>query len=178
MSQPSLSAQLAELESALGVRVFERDRRRVLLTDAGRDLVDRARRILADVDNLREAARRVGDPLSGSMSIGIIPTISPYLLPSIAPSLRREYPRLKIVWIEEKTLTLMAALNQGNLNAVLLALESDIGKLEHAVIAKDPFVLATSRDNPLGSVRSEVSVKELRGIGIQPDILICRSEKP
>jgi DNA-binding transcriptional ArsR family regulator len=64
VSQPSLSAQLAELESALGVRAFERDRRRVLLTTAGSDLVERSRKILAEADNLREAARRVSDPLS------------------------------------------------------------------------------------------------------------------
>src|SRR6516162_498305 len=90
VSQPSLSAQLAELESAFGVRVFERDRRRVMLTSAGQELVERARKLLAEADELQEAARRVGDPLSGSMRIGIIPTISPYLLPRIAPVLRKE----------------------------------------------------------------------------------------
>ena len=63
VSQPSLSSQLAELESALGVRLFERDRRRVLLTSAGHDLVESARRILGEADSLRDAARRVGDPL-------------------------------------------------------------------------------------------------------------------
>src|SRR5215470_6779930 len=77
VSQPSLSAQLAELESAFGVRVFERDRRRVMLTSAGGELVQRARRLLAEADDLQEAARRSGDPFSGSIRIGIIPTISP-----------------------------------------------------------------------------------------------------
>src|SRR6185295_9985929 len=71
VAQPSLSAQLAELESSLGVRVFERDRRRVLLTSAGHELVERARRILAAADELREAAKRVGDPLSASLRIGV-----------------------------------------------------------------------------------------------------------
>jgi LysR family hydrogen peroxide-inducible transcriptional activator len=163
VSQPSLSAQLAELESALGARVFERDRRRVLLTDAGRDLVARARRILAEADELREAAKRVGDPLAGSMRIGIIPTISPYLLPSVSPALRKEFPRLRIGWIEDKTPAIVAALNEGKLDAGLVALEAEIGKVEQAIIATDPFVLATARDHPLGAGKSAVLAQELRG---------------
>ena len=89
VAQPSLSAQLAQLEDALGVRLFERDRRRVLPTAAGRDLVDRARRVLREADDLVEAARRARDPLSGRLTIGVIPTISPYLLPVAAPALRK-----------------------------------------------------------------------------------------
>jgi LysR family transcriptional regulator, hydrogen peroxide-inducible genes activator len=166
VSQPSLSAQLAELESALGVRMFERDRRRVLLTDAGRDLLERARRILGEADGLREAAKRVGDPLSASMRIGVIPTISPYLLPRISPVLRREFPRMKIHWVEEKTSVLVAALNQGTLDAVLLALEAEIGKVEHSIIATDPFVLATPRNHSLGMKKSDASAEELHDVGV------------
>src|ERR1044071_4270344 len=78
VSQPSLSAQLAQLEDALGVRLFERDRRRVLPTPAGEDLIERARRVLVDADDLIEAAARAGDPLAGRLALGVIPTISPY----------------------------------------------------------------------------------------------------
>lgn len=166
MSQPSLSAQLAELESALGVRMFERDRRRVLLTSAGHDLLERARRILREADSLRDAAKRVGDPLSASMRIGVIPTISPYLLPQVSPVLRKEFPRMRIHWVEEKTAALMAALNQGTLDAVLLALEAEIGKVEQAVIATDPFVLATPRNHSLGLKKSEASAEELHDVGV------------
>src|SRR5262252_1954871 len=81
VSQPSLSAQVGEAERALGVKVFERDRRRVLLTAAGREVVERARRLLVDADDLAEAARRGSDPLAGTLRIGVIPTVSPYLLP-------------------------------------------------------------------------------------------------
>src|SRR5262245_59032761 len=77
VSQPSLSAQVAQLESALGVRVFERDRRRVLLTAPGREIVDRARRLLMAADDLVDAARRATDLLAGTLRIGVIPTISP-----------------------------------------------------------------------------------------------------
>jgi LysR family hydrogen peroxide-inducible transcriptional activator len=103
VAQPSLSAQLAQLEEALGVRLFERDRRRVLLTGAGRELVERARRVLQEAADLVDAASRAGDPLSGRLAIGVIPTISPYLLPTAAPALRKAYPRLTIAWREEKT---------------------------------------------------------------------------
>src|SRR6516225_6914503 len=91
VAQPSLSAQLAQLEEALGVRLFERDRRRVLLTAPGRELLERARRVLLEADDLSEAARRAGDPLAGQLRIGVIPTISPYLLPSITPVLRARF---------------------------------------------------------------------------------------
>src|SRR4029079_10416890 len=89
VSQPSLSAQLAQLEDALGVRLFERDRRRVLLTTAGAQLIERARRVLLDADDLVDAARRLGDPLAGTLAVGAIPTGSPYLLPAAAPESRR-----------------------------------------------------------------------------------------
>ena len=88
VSQPSLSAQLAQLERALGVRVFERSKRKVILTAAGRDIVDRARFLLVEADALIEAGRRAGDPLAGTLRIGVIPTISPYLLPAATPRLR------------------------------------------------------------------------------------------
>ena len=92
VSQPSLSAQIAQLEGALGVRLFERDRRRVLLTPAGEELVERARRVLLEADDLLDAARRLGDPLAGTLRIGVIPTVSPYLLPSVTPALARRAP--------------------------------------------------------------------------------------
>jgi len=166
VAQPSLSAQLAELESGLGVRLFERDRRHVLLTGAGRDLLEQARRILTEADALRDAGKRLGDPLSASLRLGVIPTISPYLLPKIAPVLRRDFPRMKIHWVEDKTSVLVAALNQGSLDAVLLALEAEIGKVEQCVIATDPFVLATPRNHSLGLKKSGASADELHNVGV------------
>jgi LysR family transcriptional regulator, hydrogen peroxide-inducible genes activator len=164
VSQPSLSAQLAQLEGALGVRLFERDRRRVLLTPAGADLVDRARRVLVDADDLFDAARRLGDPLSGSISIGVIPTVSPYLLPSAAPAIRRAHPRLTVRWLEDKTENLARDLHAGQLDAALLALEADLGgTLMREVIARDPFVLATPRAHPLAQRARPAKLGDLRG---------------
>ena len=113
VAQPSLSAQIAQLEDALGVQLFERDRRRVLVTQPGRQILDRAQRLLNDAEDLATAAKQVGDPLGGSLRIGVIPTISPYLLPSVTPALRAAYPRLSLQWIEEKTPSLVRALASG-----------------------------------------------------------------
>jgi LysR family hydrogen peroxide-inducible transcriptional activator len=162
VAQPSLSAQLAQLEDSLGVRLFERDRRRVLPTTAGRDLVERARRVLREADDLVEAAARAGDPLAGRLALGVIPTISPYLLPAAAPALRKAYPRLAVVWREEKTADLARAVREGTLDAALLALEADIGDVEREVIARDPFVLATPPRHPLGTATGLVRPSELR----------------
>ncbi len=163
VSQPSLSAQLAQLEDALGVRLFERDRRRVLLTAAGHHLVERARRIVREADDLAQAAKGVGDPLSGTLRIGVIPTISPYLLPSITPILRGALERLTIEWVEDKTELLVRALDAGELDAAILALEADIGDVEHEIIARDPFVLIAPPTHPLGTRSSRTSARELEG---------------
>ena len=87
VSQPSLSVQVAELETGLGVQLFERDRRGVMITTAGSELIDRMRRVLLEVDDVRGAARRFLDPLAGTLRIGVIPTVGPYLLPTVAPLL-------------------------------------------------------------------------------------------
>src|SRR5208337_3542009 len=166
VSQPSLSAQLAQLEEALGVRLFERDRRRVLVTAAGEKVVERAHRVLRETDDLMAAARRAGDPLAGTLRIGVIPTISPYLLPSATPALRSAYPRLTTVWVEDKTETLVRSLDGGTLDAALLALEAEIGDVEHQVLADDPFVLATRPDDPLGTKRAPAKATELRDASV------------
>jgi LysR family hydrogen peroxide-inducible transcriptional activator len=162
VSQPSLSAQLAQLEDALGVRVFERDKKRVLPTEAGKIVIERARRLVLDADELVMAARRASDPLAGTLRIGVIPTIAPYLLPHVTPALRRAFPKLSAAWIEEKTGTLVEMLHAGALDTALLALEAELGDVEHASIAKDPFVLVTRRGDPLGTKKADVARSELR----------------
>src|SRR2546430_991326 len=122
VSQPSLSAQLAQLEDALGVRIFERDRRRVLVTPAGSEMLARARRVLLEAEDLIAASSRLRDPLCGTLRIGVIPTVSPYLLPEITPAIRSSYPRLTVHWTEEKTQVALRLLRDGALDAVLLAL--------------------------------------------------------
>jgi LysR family hydrogen peroxide-inducible transcriptional activator len=149
VSQPTLSAQVQQLEAVIGVRLFERDRQRVLVTSAGVDLVARARRVLVEVDDLIAAATRLHEPFAGALRIGVIPTVAPYLLPDIMPKVVAKYPRLSLVFREEKTADIVRELAVGTLDAGLVALEADIGGCAHAEIAKDSFVAAMPAGHPL-----------------------------
>jgi LysR family transcriptional regulator, hydrogen peroxide-inducible genes activator len=160
-SQPTLSAQVQQLESVLGVRLFERDRRRVLVTSAGEDIVARARRILVEVGDLIAAATRLREPFAGTLRIGVIPTIAPYLLPEIMPKIGVKYPKLALVFREEKTADILRELAEGTLDAGLLALEADVGDVAHAVIAKDPFVAALPKGHPLAR-RKRLALSDLQ----------------
>jgi LysR family transcriptional regulator, hydrogen peroxide-inducible genes activator len=162
VSQPSLSGQLAQVEDALGVRLFERSRKRVLVTEAGRNVLERAKRLLLDADELWREAQRTGDPLSGTLRLGVIPTISPYLLPAVTPRLRKELARLRVAWLEDKTEALVRKLADGQLEGAIVALEASVGDVAHQVLAIDPFVLVTRRDHALAAKKSAVSQAELR----------------
>src|ERR1700677_2528876 len=141
-SQPTLSAQVQQLESVLGVRIFERDRRRVLVTSAGADVVARARRAIVEVEGLIAAAAHLRDPFAGTVRIGVIPTVAPYLLPEVMPTVGLKYPKLALVFREERTAEIVRELALGTLDGGLLALEAEIGECAHAEIAKDNFVAA------------------------------------
>jgi len=161
VSQPSLSAQIAQLEDVLGVRLFERDHRRVLVTSVGHDLLEQALRVIVESNDLLEEAKRLQDPMAGTIRIGVIPTISPYLLPSLTSALGQRFSRLQVMWVEDKTEALLRSLGAGMLEAALVALEAGIGKLEREIIAIDPFVLATPAGHPLGSRSSPAERREL-----------------
>jgi LysR family hydrogen peroxide-inducible transcriptional activator len=121
VSQPSLSAQVARLERALGVQIFDRDARGVRITTAGEAVLTRVRQVLLAAADLNEAARLHGDPLSGTLRIGIIPTVCPYLLPEVAPALHAALPNLSIVWSEDKTHNLLKQMADARIDAFVLA---------------------------------------------------------
>ncbi|MDN5861981.1 MAG: LysR substrate-binding domain-containing protein [Salinisphaera sp.] len=166
VSQPSLSAQLAQLEDGLGVTLFERNRRHVLVTPAGHEIIARARLILRETDDLVVLAQQSADPLCGTLRIGVIPTISPYFLPQLTPALRKAYPALSVLWTEDKTQVLVRSVDAGMLDAALLALEADIGDLDHDIIASDPFALVTPANHPLGAKPSPAQTSELEGASV------------
>ncbi len=166
VSQPSLSAQVGELEQALGARLFERGRRRVLLTAAGAELLARARQVLTLADDLVASAAGLRDPLSGTVRIGVIPTISPYLLPEVAPALSARFPRLTLHWSEERTEPLLRALREGRVDAALLARVPGMQGLAQEPIAREPFVLAGAPSQPLLKSRKPVRLSELRGASL------------
>jgi LysR family transcriptional regulator, hydrogen peroxide-inducible genes activator len=149
VSQPTLSAQIQRLEEVLGVKLFERDRSRVLLTAAGEQVVARARRVLVEAEDLVAVATRARDPFTGTFRVGVIPTIAPYFLPEVTAVLAKAYPSLRLVFREEKTEDTVRDLWAGTLDAGLVALEADLGDLEHAEVMRDPFVVAMPRQHPL-----------------------------
>ena len=163
VAQPSLSAQVAQLEDALGVTIFERSARGVLVTPAGETLLARAGRVVLEADDLEATAEHLRDPLAGTLRIGVIPTVAPYLLAELAPALRVELPRLHVLWFEEKTRDLVARVQAGDLDAGVLAVESELGDLVHEPLGRDPFFLAVPKGHALGKDRGAVSVGDLEG---------------
>ncbi|MBI2236613.1 MAG: LysR family transcriptional regulator [Magnetospirillum sp.] len=121
LSQPALSAQIAQMEEQLGTLLVERTRRRVLMTPVGREVAERARAILRDVAELEEAARQSGEPLSGTLRLGVLRTLGPYLLPHILPEMRLRHPGLKLYLREEPRERLLAELGSGDLDMVIIA---------------------------------------------------------
>lgn len=163
VSQPTLSAQVQQLESVLGVALFERDRRRVLVTQAGADVVARARCVIVEVDDLLAMAKTLQqEPFVGTLRLGVIPTIAPYLLPEVMPVVSTKYPKLSLVFREEKTADIVRELAEGTLDAGLLALEADIGEWSHAEIIKDAFVAALPKGHPL-SRKKRLELSDLEG---------------
>jgi LysR family hydrogen peroxide-inducible transcriptional activator len=163
VSQPSLSAQVAEAEGALGVRLFERDRRGVLPTRAGEALLDRIRRVLVEAGDLVEAARRNADPRAGTLRLGVLPTIGPYLLPAAVPLLRGALPRLAVRWEEDQTAALVRRVEAGQLDGAILAGEADLGGLDLVRLGEDPFLLAAPEDHPLARAAGPARAADLRG---------------
>jgi LysR family hydrogen peroxide-inducible transcriptional activator len=163
VSQPSLSSQLAELETALGAKLFERDRRRVLPTPAGVALVARARQILTLADDLGEAARLLGDPFTGTLKVGVIPTLAPYLLPEVSLALRTAFPRLSFHWAEEKTESLLRDLSLGQLDAGILAVVPGMEEWKTVVIGEDAFVLAAQKSDAIMRGKGPARLSDLDG---------------
>jgi LysR family hydrogen peroxide-inducible transcriptional activator len=163
VAQPSLSAQVALVERELGVRVFERNRRGVRVSTAGARILDQARRVLVAAGDLREVARQVADPFRGTLRIGVIPTVCPYLLPDVAPRLARAFPNLTIVWSEERTSRLVRQVSEGAIDAAVLALEAEVGDLDHAPLGRDPFVLAARPGHPLVAPKAPATPDLLKG---------------
>ena len=160
VSQPTLSTQIRKLEDELGVALVERAPRRVMLTAAGQDVVQRARRIVAEVDAMKLAARRSQDPASGTLRLGVFPTLGPYLLPHVVPGLGERYPQLELLLIEEKSDVLLQRLRDGRLDAALLALPLHDDQLHAQFLFEEPFVLAAPRQHPLAR-RTGLRVSEL-----------------
>lgn len=149
VSQPTLSTQLKKLEDELGITVFERNNKNVMLTEVGKTIVEQAQKILREVDNLKDIAALATDPLSGPFRIGFIPTLGPYILPHIIPALKKAYPKCEFYLIEEKTDAILAGMKDGKLDAAVLALPIHDPNLVIEPLFTEPFLLAASKSHAL-----------------------------
>lgn len=154
VSQPTLSTQIRKLEQELGVALVERLPRKVLLTTVGREVVQHARAVLREVDEIRAVARRTLDPEAGTLRPGIFPTLGPYLLPHIVPRMRERFPHLELLLTEEKTEVVLGQLRDGRLDAAILALPLHEEQLHVEVLFDEPFLLAVPDGHPLARRKS------------------------
>lgn len=162
VSQPTLSAQLRKLEDYLGVQLIERHPKRVTLTEAGADIVARARRIVEASDEMVELARTFRDPLAGRLRLALLPTIGPYLLPGVVPRLRKAMPRLELMLYEHQTAPMLEKLRGGEIDLGILALPVDLDGLESAELYEEAFVLAVPSAHRLAQ-RASVRSEDLQG---------------
>ena len=142
VTQPTLSAGVQELEKVLGAPVVDRARSGVILTAIGEETVRRAHEVLARAEDLVQAARSAGQPLTGRFRLGVIPTVAPYLLPKAFPLLRQRFPKLSLFLREDLTHRLITALKSGALDAALIALPYETAGLETAHIGDDELMAA------------------------------------
>ena len=166
VAQPSMSAQVAQVEQALGVQIFERGARGVRLTAAGAAVIDRARAALLAARDLADIARQHGDPLRGTVRIGVIPTVCPYLLPEVAPALRRHLSKLHVIWSEDKTHTLLDHVAAARVDGAIVALDARLSHLEHASLGDDPFVLAAAPGHRLVRRHGPAAPEVLNGVTV------------
>lgn len=162
VSQPTLSMQLKKLEDYLGVQLFERNNKQVMITKIGAEIAVRARKILLITSEIKMMARNAQEPLAGDFTLGAFPTLVPYFLPIIVPKIASAMPKLKLFLMEEKTEKLLEKLKSGVLDAALLALPIEDESLEYKEIFSDNFLLAVPANHKL-SKRKYINQSEIIG---------------
>lgn len=145
VSQPTLSGQIKKLEDELGISIFERTRRSVKITPVGESILSHARQIMEQVDAIEQLALASRDPFAGPLRIGVIPTLSPYLMPLVMKPLQTKYPQMKLVLSEELTDILLARLRNHEIDAALLATPVDDPGLSTMPLFDEPFWVAYPR---------------------------------
>lgn len=154
VSQPTLSMQLKKLEEELNVQLFERTSKKVIITDIGKELVEKARRVLAEIDELKQSAQMAQDPFSGQIRLGIIPTMGPYLLPRLLSKVHDQYPNLELVLYEDKTEVITDKLKRGELDAIILALPIDDDGFATESLFVEDFYAAVPKSHKLAKKKS------------------------
>jgi LysR family hydrogen peroxide-inducible transcriptional activator len=161
VTQPTLSAGIKELETALEAVLVERGRAGAILTPAGEAAAARAVQLLADVEALVHAARGANTPFTGRFRLGAIPTIAPFILPRALPMLRARYPNMQLMLREDITHRLIEGLRSRTLDAAIIALPFAAPDLETAVVAEDEFLFLGPRGHPMAD-RNDLAPEHLR----------------
>jgi LysR family hydrogen peroxide-inducible transcriptional activator len=162
VTQPTLSAAVKELESILGTVLVERGARGAVLTPAGTAVLERARIVMTEAEDLVTAAQAAGEPLTGSFKLGVIPTIAPFLLPRVLPALRAAYPNLELFLREDLTARLYEGLRERRLDAALVALPFEAPGIDSYAIASDEFLFASDQHHPLAR-KDKLKASDLKG---------------
>lgn len=154
VSQPTLSVAVKKLEDELGITIFERHKHDVTVTPVGRKVIDQAQRVLEQAKTIKLLAEEGKDPLKGSLKLGVIYTVGPYLLPKIIPALHRSAPDLTLIIDEDFTSNLADKLRQGDLDMIIVSTPFDIHGITTEVLYKEPFVVALPKGHPLTRKKS------------------------
>ncbi|MCV7413264.1 LysR family transcriptional regulator [Mycobacterium florentinum] len=153
VSQSTLSQSLAALETGLGTHLVERSTRRVRLTPEGAQLLPLAQAVVEAAEAFTAAAGGTSDPLQGTLRLGMIPTVAPYVLPTVLAGLSSRLPELTLRVIEDQTERLLTALRGGSLDAALIALPADVAGITQVPIYEEDFLLAVPPGHPLSGKR-------------------------
>ncbi len=162
VSQSTLSAGILELEDNLGAVLVERSSKRVMLTPLGEEFVERSQAVLNEVEDLLGLCEASGEPFSGKIRLGVIPTIAPFMLPGLLNNLRKRHPRFQLFIREDLSSNLVDALNMGELDILLLALPYPMEGVEEMPLFDERFLLCYPRDHPLGE-RRVLHTSDLQG---------------
>ncbi len=160
ISQPTLSNQIKKLEETLDITIFERTNKRVMLTPIGAQIVDSARRILREEENIHHIAQLAHDPFSGAFKLGAFPTVATYIFPKLVPHVKQNFEKLKLILVEEKTDMLLDKLRNGALDAAILALPLEDDYFSSVALFEDEFKLAVPTNHPL-TKHSSIKQKDL-----------------
>lgn len=160
ISQPTLSMQLKKLEEYLGVQLIERTNKKIFLTKIGQEISERARQIVYKAEQLRQVAKNASNPLSGEITMGIFPTLAPYLLPLIVPKIKLSFPKITLMLIEEKTPEIIRQLESGKMDCALLAYPVFSESLRSIKLFTEPFTLAVPISHAFAQYKT-ISKKDL-----------------
>ena len=162
VSQPTLSAQLKKLEEYLGVKLVERQPKNVQLTEVGKQVVVRARRMLDESEEIIALARSNTDPFAGKLKVGLIPTIGPYLLPRVMLKIRKSLPQLGLMLYEYQTEPLLKRLRDGEIDVGIMALPAAREGVESRTLYQEAFTVALPNNHALAA-KSSIKVADLKG---------------